>query len=171
MSLKSGHRQRLFLILVLTLVSSGCATSWPKPSALFSLGASQDQVASESSLVWFERYDDALAEAKASGKLVLANFTGSDWCKWCVKLENDVLETEEFEQWSTDRVVLLKLDYPRSGNQTDAIREQNDSLKKKYQITSFPTVLMLNGDGNVVGKMGYMPQPSAWISRVESQLK
>ncbi|MCC5829469.1 MAG: thioredoxin family protein [Phycisphaeraceae bacterium] len=62
---------------------------------------------------WLESYDEAIKMARESGKPVMINFTGSDWCGWCIRLDREVFATSEFAKWSSDNVVLLKLDFPR----------------------------------------------------------
>jgi thioredoxin-related protein len=47
---------------------------------------------------------------------------------------------------------------------------QNKKLKERYEITGFPTVLLLDADGEVLGKLGYMKTPSQWIAAAESHL-
>ncbi|MFK7765747.1 MAG: thioredoxin family protein [Mariniblastus sp.] len=124
-----------------------------------------------SSMVWHESYDDAVAASLASGKPILADFTGSNWCSYCVKLKKEVFETEEFKQWAPENVVLLELDYPRPSRQSAAIKKQNQRLKNKYQITGYPTVLFLNPDGDVLGKLGYQNNPTPWIKAANTILK
>jgi protein disulfide-isomerase len=121
--------------------------------------------------VWHEDFSKALEESAQTGKPILADFTGSDWCHWCVKLKEDVFETDVFEQWARENVVLLELDYPRRGIQDSEIKKQNTELKERYEISSYPTVLFLDQRGTVLGKMGYVNNPSEWISSVEKQLK
>ena len=123
--------------------------------------------------VWFESFAKAAAEAESNDKLILADFTGSDWCHWCVKLKQDVFDTPEFKSWAKDNVVLLELDFPRKSTVSLAIREQNEMLKSRYNVSSFPTVLILDAAGNVRAKMGYErgKSPSEWVQLAESRLQ
>jgi protein disulfide-isomerase len=120
--------------------------------------------------IWHESYDTAVAESRRTGKPILADFTGSDWCHWCVKLKKDVFETSIFEGWAHDHVVLLELDYPNSGTQSPEIKKQNAELAQRYGINSYPTVLFLTADGEVIGRSKYMKDPSAWIADADSSL-
>ena len=70
---------------------------------------------STTEVTWLTSYSTAIAESKSSGKPVLVNFTGKAWCGWCIRLRREVFETEEFKQWAADNVVLLELDFPRTG--------------------------------------------------------
>jgi protein disulfide-isomerase len=105
---------------------------------------------------WTQSYDDALTTAKAEKKLVLADFTGSDWCHFCVQLKKEVLDTADFKNWAADHVVLLELDYPQHKKQSDELKKQNARLKNQFKITGFPTVIIMNADGKEEGRLvGY----------------
>jgi protein disulfide-isomerase len=114
---------------------------------------------------WLTNYDDAVKESKSSGKPILANFTGSDWCGWCIKLHKEVFSKDEFKTWAAENVVLLELDFPRKKAQTAEIKAQNKELKKKHAIRGFPTVLILDSDGNKMGQTGYRRNgPTEWTN-------
>lgn len=121
--------------------------------------------------IWHESFDDAKAAALESGKPILADFTGSDWCHWCVKLKEDVFEKDEFKKWARDNVILLELDYPKRSSQDPMIKQQNAKLAKEYNITGYPTVLLMTPEGKVLGKLGYSSEPSKWIESATSILK
>jgi len=121
--------------------------------------------------IWHDSFEAAQAASDATGKPILADFTGSDWCHWCVKLKNDVFETPEFKEWARDNVTLLELDYPERSAQPAAIKTQNAQLKEKYSISGYPTVLFLTAEGDVMGKLGYNESASQWISNAETILR
>jgi protein disulfide-isomerase len=120
--------------------------------------------------IWHESYESAVEESQRTGKPILADFTGSDWCHWCVKLKQDVFETSTFGGWAHDNVVLLELDYPQRGMQSAEIKQQNEELAQRYGISSYPTVLFLTADGEVIGRSKYMKDPSDWIADADSKL-
>ena len=101
---------------------------------------------------WHESMLLAQRESAETGKPILADFTGSDWCHWCVKLKQDVFETEVFQNWAAENVVLLELDYPKQGTQTPEIKRQNAELAERYKIQSYPTVLLLDANGECLAK-------------------
>ncbi|MCW5867824.1 MAG: thioredoxin family protein [Candidatus Eremiobacteraeota bacterium] len=112
---------------------------------------------------WLTSWDQAAAESKKSGKPILMDFTGSDWCIWCQRLKGEVFETPEFKAWAAKNVVLLELDYPRSTPQAEAVKKQNAELAKKYSIQGYPTVLFVDATGTVLGKSGYAKGgPAGW---------
>jgi len=117
---------------------------------------------------WLVSYDKAVAESKKTGKPILADFTGSDWCGWCIKLDQEVFGTPDFAKWSKDNVVLLQLDFPQRRRLPDDLRRQNEQLKNKYNVSGFPTVLFLSAEGAVVGRSGYQAGgPKAWIASAQ----
>ena len=117
---------------------------------------------------WGEDYDKGLAQAKADKKLVLLDFTGSDWCGWCIKLDKEVFSQAEFGEYAKKNLVLVELDYPRSKEQSKEIKAQNEKLQKEYKIEGYPTIIVLNAEGKKVGELGYQPGgPKAFIAALE----
>jgi len=94
---------------------------------------------------WTENYAAALAQAKKEKKMLLLDFTGSDWCGYCIKLHDAVFSKPEFAKWST-RFVLVELDYPHKKQLSAEIKKQNSELKTKYKIQGFPTIIILDAD-------------------------
>lgn len=118
--------------------------------------------------VWTEDYDAAKKQAKAEGKAMLLDFTGSDWCGWCIRLDREVFDTEEFKTEAPKHFVLVKLDYPRDKPQTEAIKKQNTALQQKYQIRGYPTILLTDAEGEVFGQMGYQRGgPKAFLAKMD----
>ena len=103
----------------------------------------------------------ALADVKGTKKLVLMDFTGSDWCSWCMKLNKEVFSQPEFQQYAKDNLVLVELDFPRSKPQTSEDKARNEALAQKFRVRGFPTVVVLNSEGRQVGQLGYMPGGAA----------
>ena len=121
---------------------------------------------------WMTSWDQAAAESKRTGKPILADFTGSDWCIWCKRLKGEVFDTQEFKDWASKNVVLLELDYPSQNKQSAAIQEQNEKLKQKYSIEGYPTVLFLDHKGSELAKYGYdQGGPKVWTKKASEMLK
>lgn len=104
---------------------------------------------------WMTDYDKALAQAKAQKKPILVDFTGSDWCIWCMKLDKEVFSQPAFDNWAQKKAILLKLDFPRRSAQSDAVKKANAALVQKYQVQGFPTILILDENGNEKARTGY----------------
>ena len=94
---------------------------------------------------WLNDYKKAQQEAKASNKFLLLDFTGSDWCGWCKRLEQEILSQSQFENYARENLVLLEVDFPRAKPQSPELRKQNQELAQQYQVEGFPTIVVLNG--------------------------
>lgn len=117
---------------------------------------------------WLTAFPAALKEAKAQKKLVLVNFTGSDWCPWCQKLDKEVFSTPDFQQYAKEHLVLLEIDFPQRKRQSEGLKQQNKELADRYHIEGFPTIVLLDGDGQEVASLGYMPGgPKPFLDKVE----
>ena len=118
---------------------------------------------------WLTDLPKAEAQAKAENKIVLMDFTGSDWCGWCIKFKKDVLDTAAFQEYAAKNVVLVELDYPNKKAQTDALKKANAALKDQYKIDGFPTLVVLDKDGKEIGRQeGYAAGgPKAFIEKLE----
>src|SRR6185369_1411948 len=105
---------------------------------------------------WMTDLPKAQAKAKAENKTVLMDFTGSDWCGWCIKFNKEVLHTSEFKDYAAKNLVLVELDFPRKKPQPDALKKANEALAKQYKASGFPTFVVLNKDGKEIGRQeGY----------------
>jgi thioredoxin-related protein len=121
---------------------------------------------------WLTDYKTAQQEAKANNKLLLVEFTGSDWCGWCIKLEREVFSKPEFKNYASKNLVLMEADFPRAKPQAANIKKQNEELAAQYQIQGFPTIVVLNGNGRKVGELFYTPGgPDAFIAEIEKLRK
>ena len=105
--------------------------------------------------VWLTKYTDALKYAKKYDRPILINFTGSDWCGWCVKLKKEVFDKKEFKEFAATDVILFEADFPSRKKQTAAIKGQNQKLKEKFGITGYPSIILLNSKGEKITKTGY----------------
>ena len=105
---------------------------------------------------WRTDFKDAAAAAKASGKYILLDFSGSDWCGWCMKLEKEVFSQDAFKDFAEKNLVCVLVDFPHSIKQTKKLKQQNKDLAQKYGVKGFPTIIILSPDGKPVGKTGYL---------------
>ncbi len=120
---------------------------------------------------WITGCKAASARAADTKRPILADFSGSDWCEWCMKLKREVFDTPEFTAWAQRSVVLLDVDFPKSNTLTDAQQKENQALADKHGVDSFPTVILMAADGTEIGRLGYQPGgPTAWIAAAEALL-
>lgn len=106
-------------------------------------------------LTWESNLETAMQKAKQENKAVLVNFTGSDWCIWCKRLSNEVFSQSEFEKFADDNLILVKIDFPRSIEQSPETKLYNNQLAQRFGVEGFPTVLLFNSQGRLVLQTGY----------------
>jgi protein disulfide-isomerase len=121
---------------------------------------------------WLTNYDEAKTKAKSDNKFLLLDFTGSDWCGWCKRLNAEVFSKPQFQDYAAKNLVLVELDFPRAKAQTEEVKKQNMQLASQYRIEGFPTIVVLNADGRKIGELGYMEGgPAAFIAAIEKLRK
>ena len=125
---------------------------------------------------WLVDLDEAYEISLKEKKPILANFTGSDWCGWCKKLDADVFSKPEFQAWAKENVVLLELDFPRRFQIPAKNQQQNAAMQQALQVTGYPTIWVFNlvkdpvtrnFQVNQLGKTGYTPTPEQFIATVD----
>ena len=131
-------------------------------------------IASPASEGWQTDYSAALAQAGKQNKLVLLDFTGSDWCVWCIKLSKDIFSRPEFKEFAAKNLVLIELDFPSGKPMPDEVKAQNSALAAKFGVEGFPTLILVDAGGKEVARhVGYLPGGPAslikWVERVQQQ--
>ena len=122
-------------------------------------------------------FTDDLAAARrnaaGNGRAIVAVFSGSDWCGWCRKLDAEILSTDAFRQTATNAYELVYIDNPRDRSLLSPTgRANNRRLTEQYGIEGFPTVLVLDADGNVLAKLGYQPGgPEPYLARLRQAIE
>lgn len=110
---------------------------------------------------WLTDLPKAQEKAKAEKKLVLIDFTGSDWCPPCKNLHKTVLTAPEFLAFAKDNLVLVDIDFPNSKPQSAELKAANKELAKKFAVTGYPTVIVLDASGKeLFKKVGYGGTPA-----------
>lgn len=103
-------------------------------------------------LTWYTDMNEAFELAEKENKTLLLFFTGSDWCGWCIRLQNEVLKTPDFEKWAKDKMVLVELDFPRRTPQDENTQIQNYQMQKMFNVRGYPTVFFANPEKTSEGK-------------------
>jgi protein disulfide-isomerase len=143
-------KRLVFLLGCFALMAAACGERQVDPPA-----PAPASEAATAPVIWMTDYKAALEKAKADRKHVLLDFTGSDWCPWCIRLEKEVFSQPEFKAYAATAFVLVKLDFPQRTPQPAALKAQNEALSRQYGIEGFPTILILNPDGNLVETTSY----------------
>jgi protein disulfide-isomerase len=108
-------------------------------------------------LSWQTDFAQASQQAAQEHKYILLDFTGSDWCPWCIKMDKEVFNQSQFSDFALKNLVLVKLDFPRKTAQSPAEKSQNEDLAKKFGIEGFPTYVLLDSSGKEVRRqVGYL---------------
>lgn len=119
---------------------------------------------------WQLDFERAKAEATQSHKLILLNFSGSDWCGPCIKLKKDVFESAAFQAFAADRLVLVRADFPRLAKHQLSAEQtaRNEALAEKYNRQGkFPFTVLLDADGRVLNEWEGYPQSLTAASFME----
>ncbi len=143
--------------LLLTLLVSLTAVS-------FSMGAES---------LWMHDFEAAKAKAVKEGKPIFINFTGTDWCGWCIKLEKEVFSKKAFQDYAKENLVLVEIDFPKKKEQTAELKAQNKKLDKEYGVEGYPTLYLLDATGKKLTEdIGYREGgPEAYVEHLKSLLK
>jgi len=119
--------------------------------------------------LWRTDFPGALAQARSQKKKVLLDFTGSDWCPWCMKMDQDVLSTSRFTDYAAKNLVLVRLDFPHDTPQSDGLRQANRELYERFKVHGYPTLILLNSSGKELWRQGGYAEggPEAFIAHLE----
>lgn len=130
---------------------------------------------------WLTDMGKAIQDSKATGKPIMLFFTGSDWCGWCKRLQNEVFFKPEFITWANENVIPVELDFPRAKKLEESLMQQNQSLQQLFGIQGYPTVVFVNASEpneqgqinlNEMGRSGYLAGgPKAWTDNANTIIK
>ncbi|MFT7678340.1 MAG: thioredoxin-related protein [Planctomycetota bacterium] len=156
-------------------ITAASALSLPLNAATPANGSTESATASAalstalSSEGWVADFDVAVKQAREQGKNLLVDFTGSDWCGWCIKLDEEVFSHESWSSVASKEYIFVSLDFPRSEEAKSKVPnpERNAALQAKYAVTGFPSILLMTVDGDVFGRTGYAPGgPEAYLTHM-----
>ena len=122
-------------------------------------------------LEWQTSWDAAAEKAEKLDRPVFVNFTGSDWCGWCIRLHDEVFAQRPFREYSSENLVLLEIDFPQSKQLPEEHSRANHELAEKYSVLGFPTILLLDSQGAELARTGYQPGGSeAYVEHLQALL-
>jgi len=125
----------------------------PLPSVIALLLASI--LSSIAAPVWSTNLAKAQAQARTEGKAVLINFTGSDWCGWCMKLRKDVFLKPDFAAYAQTNLVLVEIDFPKRKTLPPQVQKTNQLMAQQFQVEGFPTLVLLDSNGTRLRNVNY----------------
>jgi len=163
---------RTAMVYLTTALLVGCAAESTTPTSTPAIGKEAVHPQFQAKLSWLVDYDTALKAARDQHKVLLMDFTGSDWCSWCQRLDAEVFSTDTFKAWADTHAVLLKVDFPQRQAQPDAEKKQNAELAQRFGIDGFPTIVLADATGTALGKLGYLQGGAEdWIEQAQRILK
>ena len=114
-------------------------------------------------LEWLGDLETAKERARQEGKSVFVYFTGSDWCPWCKKMRGEILDQPEFTDFARSKFVFVEADFPQSKPIGHLQLQANVAMRKRYHVSGYPTVLILNPEGGELSRLSYVSGgPSAF---------
>lgn len=120
---------------------------------------------------WLSNYDEAAKIAQQQQLPLFLFFTGSDWCTWCTRLENEVFDTPEFQSRAGNKFVFVSLDFPMHHQLEPRIASQNQQLKAKYGVSGFPSIVIVDAQGHKIGVSGYRPGgPNRYVDELAAMV-
>lgn len=165
-------RNVLLSAVVLGMIIAGCSRK-DEPSAATSSGsgdgASESTAAAEVHGPWLTDFEVAKAKAAEEGKDLLVDFSGSDWCYWCQRLDGEVFSKPAFIEQADHNFVFVKVDFPSDKTaQSRQLQAQNQQLAQRYRIQGYPTVILMRPDGTPYAETGYLEGgPDAYLKHLE----
>ena len=128
-------------------------------TTLAGFGAAQDvaeAAVAQDGAQWVTDWEQAKKLAAEQNKDLLVDFTGSDWCGWCIRLKNEVFDHAEFQDEASKHFVFVELDYPRDkSHMSEELLAQNERLKNEYGIQGYPTIFLTDAEGRPYAQTGY----------------
>jgi thiol:disulfide interchange protein len=119
----------------------------PGPQPKITAGVNPDDMTN-----WLTDLPTALAQAKADKKVVLMDFTGSDWCPGCIELHKKIFSTSEFKNFANSNLVLMEVDFPENKPQPPELEKANKALAQQFKVDGFPVLIVVDGNGKELAR-------------------
>lgn len=120
--------------------------------------------------VWEPDIGSAMHEAQVTKRHVLVLFTGSDWCVWCQKMDDEVFSQREFAVYTHSNYVIVKLDYPKDTPQPDSVKRENAEMLRRFEVKGFPNAVIMDENSRVLTRIeGYQEGGAANFIRIMKQ--
>ncbi|WP_265594600.1 thioredoxin family protein [Haloferula sp. BvORR071] len=118
---------------------------------------------------WSHDFEASKKQAASEKKDLLMDFTGSDWCGWCIKLNDEVFSKDPFKAGTKDKFVLVEVDFPNDDSKlSEETKKQNEELKNKFAIEGFPTIMLCDAGGKPYAQTGYQEGgPEKYVAHLD----
>lgn len=171
---KISKKTYFLLAAISTLLGAAACPAAENPAAASTPAATAKSDAKTLEDIAEKDFEKALAEAKKDGKVLMLEFTGSQWCPPCKMLHKYVLNTDKFLKHAKDKLKVVVADFERSGKPRDAANAaQYAKLADTYELTGFPTIILINPQSGYIEKIvGFQIQsPEELIAKTEEVAK
>ena len=114
-----------------------------------------------------------VAEAQKSvAKRKLIVFSGSDWCKNCIRFKKEVLANEVFIVFAKDNIEVITADFPQRAKLSKEEVAKNEALAEKYNTDGeFPRIVLLSPDESGSKVIPYTGQsPEQFVTDLKNYL-
>jgi protein disulfide-isomerase len=121
---------------------------------------------------WETDLEAAKRQAAAEDKHIFLYFAGSDWCGWCQRFKQEILDTRPFREFTEENLVPVLIDFPREREQSAEQEAYNRQLAERYGVSGFPTVYVLSPEEEVVLRTGYRQGgPASYVSHLSEAMQ
>ena len=169
---KIKHMKNLTTLAVAVIVTASCFGE--TTNSLDKTKAATPPVKKPVVGEWTQEFEAAKELAKEKNLPMFLNFTGSDWCGWCMLMDRQVFSTQDWKKYAKENLVLVTLDFPRGIKLPERIVEQNKALQTKFRVGGYPTYFLVSSDGEkTIGKLGASQDanPKDFIGKVRAYLQ
>ena len=142
----------MLAVLAFAAFAAPCLAEEAKPAEVAAVPAPEAKPAEGGWLTDFEAAKKVAAEKKLP---ILIDFSGSDWCGWCIKLDKEVFSQEAFQTYAKENLVLMMCDFPQAKPQSEEEKAQNKKLQEQFGIEGYPTVVLVDAEGKEIARTGY----------------
>ena len=117
--------------------------------------------------LWTEDIEAAFKTAAAENKQVFIDFTGSDWCYWCILADKNIFSTSEWEKFSR-KMVCLKVDFPKNNRPDAATQLKRKAFAREFNVRGYPTFVLASPERKEIARFSAgRKSAAAFIAEVE----
>lgn len=100
--------------------------------------------------------EDALHVAENENKNVLVNISAI-WCPTCRKLDKEIFSSDQVKTALAEAYVFTRIEYEST---------QGKNFMQKYKVSGFPTLIVLDAQGNKLRQLKLTFKPGEFISQL-----
>lgn len=118
--------------------------------------------------IWISSWSEAKRLATETKRDLLIDFTGSDWCRYCIALKSEVFDQAIFKEEAVRSFVPVEIDFPMDDTKlSQALANQNAQLQREFAVEGYPTVFLADAAGKPYARTGYEEGgPEAYLKRL-----